>query len=125
MTIGPQNLELIKKEVASIRDFYNARINADVPTLKEESGRMAARVSTVPAMWRQGEKAAILAKYGGTESPWFPYGKYQVLDLLDLVYMRSPLNAQMCKPLGLNPRIARFMNPGSDRGLLGTFSRVL
>ena len=56
-------------------------------------------------MWRQGEKDAILAKYGGRERPRVPYGKYQGLDLLDLAYMRSLLNAQMRKPLGLNPHM--------------------
>ena len=105
MTIGTQDLELIKKEVAGIRDFYNARINADIPPLKEESGRIAAQVATVQEMWRQGEKDAILAKYGGRERPRVPYGKYQGLDLLDLAYMRSLLNAQMRKPLGLNPHM--------------------
>ena len=105
MTIGTQDLELIKKEVAGIRDFYNARINADIPPLKEEIGRIAAQVATVQEMWRQGEKDAILAKYGGRERPRVPYGKYQGLDLLDLAYMRSLLNAQMRKPLGLNPHM--------------------
>ncbi len=56
-------------------------------------------------MWHQGEKDAILAKYGGRERPRVPYGKYQGLDLLDLAYMRSLLNAQMRKPLGLNPHM--------------------
>ena len=105
MTIGTQDLELIKKEVTGIRDFYNARINADIPPLKEEIGRIAAQVATVQEMWRQGEKDAILAKYGGRERPRVPYGKYQGLDLLDLAYMRSLLNAQMRKPLGLNPHM--------------------
>ena len=58
-------------------------------------------------MWRQGEKDAILAKYGGRERPRVPYGKYQGLDLLDLAYMRSLLNAQMRKPLGLNPHMRK------------------
>ena len=105
MTIGTQELELIRKEVAGIRDFYNARIDADIPPLKEEIGRIAAQVAGVQEMWRQGEKEAILAKYGGRERPRVPYGKYQGLDLLDLAYMRSLLNAQMRKPLGLNPHM--------------------
>ena len=105
MTIGTQGLELIKKEVAGIRDFYNARLDADLPPLKEEIGRIAAQVATVQEMWRQGEKQAILSKYGGLERPRVAYGKYQGLDLLDLAYMRSLLNAQLRKPLGLNPHM--------------------
>ncbi len=105
MTIGTQDLELIRKEVAGIRDFYNARMDADIPPLKEEIGRIAAQVAGVQEMWRQGEKEAILAKYGDRERPRVPYGKYQGLDMLDLAYMRSLLNAQMRKPLGLNPHM--------------------
>ncbi len=105
MTIGTQDLELIRKEVAGIREFYNARMDADIAPLKEEIGRIAAQVAGVQEMWRQGEKEAILAKYGGRERPRVPYGKYQGLDMLDLAYMRSLLNAQMRKPLGLNPHM--------------------
>ena len=36
MTIGTQDLELIKKEVASIREFYDARMDEDLPPMKEE-----------------------------------------------------------------------------------------
>ena len=31
MTIGTHDLELIKKEVASIREYYSARIDKDLP----------------------------------------------------------------------------------------------
>ena len=105
MTIGTQDLELIKKEVAGIREFYDARISSEIPPLKEEIGRIAAQVAGVQEKWRQGEKEAILAKYGGGDRPRVPYGKYQGLDLLDLAYMRSLLNAQMRKPLGLSPHM--------------------
>ena len=35
MTIGTQDLELIKKEIAGIEEFYNARMNKDIPPIKE------------------------------------------------------------------------------------------
>ena len=105
MTIGTEDLELIKREVAGIREFYNARLDSDLPPIKEEEDRLAARASRLQEMWRDGEKRAILGKLGDADRPRVPYGKYQGLDLLDLAYMRSLLNAQMRQPLGLNPRM--------------------
>ena len=105
MTIGTEDLELIKREVAGIREFYNARLDSDLPPIKEEVDRLAARVSRLQEMWRDGEKRAILGKLGDADRPRVPYGKYQGLDLLGLAYMRSLLNAQMRQPLGLNPRM--------------------
>ena len=104
MTIGAQELNLIKKEVASIREFYNARMDADLPPIKEEVERIAAQVARIQDMWRREEKQAILTKYGGLDRPRVPYGKYVGLDLLDLAFARSLLNAQLRQPLGLNPR---------------------
>ena len=105
MTIAAQDLELIKKEVASIREFYSNRMNAEIPPLKEEVSRVASQVARIKEMWRDGEKQAILAKYGSLDRPRVPYGKYEGLDLLDLAYLRSLLNAQLRQPLGLNPRM--------------------
>ena len=36
MTLGTQDIELIKREVAGIRDFYQARMDAELPPLQEE-----------------------------------------------------------------------------------------
>ena len=105
MTIGAHELELIKKEVAGIREFYSARLDADIPPIREEVDRIAAQVGRIQNMWREGEKQAILASYGGLDRPRVPYGKYKGLDLLDLAYMRSLLNAQLRQPLGLSPRM--------------------
>ena len=105
MTIGAHDLELLKKEVGSIREFYNSRIDESVTPVREEVDRLSAQVRRVQDMWRDGEKRAILAKYGGPDRPLVPYGKYEGLDLLDLAYMRSLLNAQLRQPLGLNPRM--------------------
>lgn len=105
MTIAAQDLELIKKEVRSIREFYNARMDAEIPPLKEEVDRIAAQVLHTQDLWREGEKRSILAKYSGLDRPRVLYGKYQGLDLLDLAYIKSLLNAQLRQPLGLNPRM--------------------
>ena len=72
--------------------------------MKEEVGRIASQIARVHDMWRDGEKRAILAKYSDMDKPRVPYGKYQGLDLLDLAYIKSLLNAQIRQPLGLNPR---------------------
>ena len=104
MNIGSYELELIKKEIASIQEFYNARMDGEIPPLKEEVNRIAARVNQIQDLSRDGEKRAILTKYGGLDRPTVPYGKYQGLDLLDLAFVRSLLTAQMRQPLGLNPR---------------------
>ena len=104
MTIGTHELELIKREVAGIREFYNARIDAELPPIREEVNRIAAQVARVQDMWRDGEKRAILAKYDGLDRPRVSYGKYKGMDLLDLALARSLLNAQLRQPLGLNPR---------------------
>ena len=45
MTIGTEDLELIKREVAGIREFYDARLDSDLPPIREEVDRLAARVS--------------------------------------------------------------------------------
>ncbi len=105
MTISAQDLDLIKKEVAGVKEFYNGRIDSELPPLKEEVSRVSAQIARIREMWKNGEKQALLGKYGGQDRPRVPYGKYQGLDLLDLAYMRSLLNAQIRQPLGLNPRM--------------------
>ena len=105
MTIGTHELELIKKEVASIREVYDARIDKEFPPIKEEMNCIAAQVTRIQDLWREGEKRAILANYGDMDRPREPYGKYKGLDLMDLAYMRSLVNAQLRQPLGLSPRM--------------------
>ncbi len=65
MTIGAQDLELIKKEVAGIRDFYQSRMDSEIPPLKGEVDRISAQLARIQEMWRDGEKKAILSKYSG------------------------------------------------------------
>ena len=105
MTLGTQDIELIKREVAGIRDFYQARMDAELPPLQEEVSRLSAQLGQAQERWRDGEKRAILAKYGGDDRPRVTYGKYKGMDPLSLAYIRSVLSAQLREPSGLNPRM--------------------
>ena len=105
MTLANQDMELIKREVAGIRDFYQARMDAELPPLQEEVGRLAAQLGRAQEQWREGERRAILAKYGGDDRPRVLQGKYRGLDALALAYVRSVLSAQLREPAGLNQRM--------------------
>ena len=105
MTLANQDIELIKREVAGIRDFYQSRMDAELPPLQEEVGRLAAQLGRAQEQWREGERRAILAKYGGDDRPRVLQGKYRGLDALALAYVRSVLNAQLREPAGLNQRM--------------------
>ena len=105
MTLGTQDIELIKREVAGIRDFYQARMDAELPPLQEEVSRLSAQLGQAQERWRDGEKRAILAKYGGDDRPRVTHGKYKGMDSLSLAYIRSVLSAQLREPSGLNPRM--------------------
>ena len=56
MTLASKDMELIKQEVAGIRDFYQSRWDSELPPLKEEVGRVAAQLSRIQELWRDGEK---------------------------------------------------------------------
>ena len=105
MNLGTQDIELIKREVAGIRDFYQSRMDKEIPPLKEEVSRVAAQLGRVQEMWRDGERRGILERFSGDDRPRVTYGKYKGLDLLDLAYIRSVLGAQLREPAGLNPRM--------------------
>ena len=105
MSIGTQELEVIKKEVAGVREFYDTRIKESVQPLKEETERIAGQVRSIQDRWKAAEKQSILAQQGGLERPRVPFGKYKGLDLLDLAFVKSLLNAQLRQPTGLNPRM--------------------
>ncbi len=105
MTLATQDLELIKREMAGIREYYQSRLDAELPPLKDEIGRIAAQLGTIQDLWREGEKQSMLARFGVGERPRVAYGKYTGLDLLDLACVRSLLTAQLRDPSGLNPRM--------------------
>ncbi len=105
MTLAMQDIELIKREVAGIRDFYQARMDAELPPLQEEVSRIAGQLNRAQERWRDGERRALLARYGGGDRPRVAQGKYRGMDVLSLAYIRSVLNAQLREPSGLNPRM--------------------
>ena len=105
MTIAAQDLELIKQELSGIREFYDARINQEIPPIKEEMDRIASQLSKVQEMWRDGEKRALLSRSGAGERPRVAFGKYAGLDHLDMACVRSLLTAQMREPSGVSPRM--------------------
>ncbi|MBC8281293.1 MAG: hypothetical protein H8E48_10940, partial [Chloroflexi bacterium] len=105
MTIAAQDLELIKRELSGIREFYDARIDTEIPPLKEEMDRISGQLSKVQEMWRSGEKRALLSRYGGGDRSRVDFGKYSGLDHLDMACVRSLLTAQIREPSGGNPRM--------------------
>ena len=71
MTIGTNDLELIKREMAGIRDYYQSRMDQELPPLKEEIDRIGAQLGRIQETWRDGEKRAIMAKFsGGDRTGW-------------------------------------------------------
>ena len=105
MSIGTQDLEIIKSEVAGIRDFYQSRMDAEIPPLREEVQRIATQITRMQESSKEGQKRSILAKYVDRGRPRVPFGKYEGMDMLDLACVRSLLNSQVRQPMGLNPRM--------------------
>jgi len=105
MTIAAQDLELIKRELSGIREFYDARINTEIPPLKGEMDRISGQLNKVQQLWRDGEKRALLSRFGGSNRPRVDFGKYAGLDHLDIACARSLLTAQLREPSGVNPRM--------------------
>ncbi len=96
-------MELIKREMAGIREFYQSRMDAEVPPLKEEVNRLSAQLRRVQDRWREGEKQALLSRFGSNDRTRVPHGKYQGMDQLDLAICRSLLKAQLAQPQGYQP----------------------
>ena len=105
MTIPSHEMELIKREINGVRDFYESRINTEIPPIKEELDRVSAQLVKAQEAWRDGEKRAILQRYGAGERPRVTYGKYSGMDHLDLACVRSLLTAQLRDPSGPGPRM--------------------
>ena len=109
MTMATQQLDLIKRELSGIREFYEERLNSELPPLREEVGRLAGRLAQLQESAREGERAALLhqygAQYGGADRPRVAFGKYAGLDHLDLACVRSLLTAQLRDPAGASPRM--------------------
>ena len=106
MTLSTWELETIKNEVAEVRDFYRQRLDADIPPLQEELGRLSRAVGELTEKQRAGERQAMLARFGGVgDRPRVPFGKYLGMDALDLACVRSVLRAQQREPGDTNPRL--------------------
>ena len=103
------SLELVKRELGGIREFYESRMNSEIPPLREEVERIGSQLVKLQDAGRQGEKLALLQQYGagqvGGERPRVPFGKYAGMDHLDLACARSLLSAQLREPSGANPRM--------------------
>ena len=98
------SLELVKRELGGIREFYESRINAEIPPLREEVERLGSQFSKLQDSRRQGEKQALLQQYAGDRQRVL-FGKYAGMDHLDLACARSLLSAQLREPAGANPRM--------------------
>ena len=98
------SLELVKRELGGIREFYESRMNAEIPPLREEVERIGSMLAKMQDVRRNGERAALLSQYGADRSR-VPFGKYVGMDHLDLACARSLLSAQIREPSGANPRM--------------------
>ena len=65
MTLSTWEMETIRKEVAEVREFYRQRLDADLPPLQEEVGRLGRAVVELTEKQRAGERRTLLANYGG------------------------------------------------------------
>ena len=103
------SLELVKRELGGIREFYESRMNSEIPPLREELERIGSQVAKMQDARRQGEKLALLRHFGsdqhGGDRARVVFGKYAGLDHLDLACARSLLSAQLREPSGANPRM--------------------
>ena len=98
------SLELVKRELGGIREFYEQRMNAEIPPLREEVERLGASLLNLQDARRQGEKRSLLQQFGA-ERVRVPFGKYAGMDHLDLACARSLLSAQIREPSGASPRM--------------------
>ena len=134
MTLSTWEMETIRKEVAEVREFYRQRLDADLPPLQEEVGRLSRAVVELTEKQRVGERRALLANYGGGGGgsgggagigkgvggvgvgigvgvgggelrARVPVGKYRGMDALDLACVRSVLAAQQREPGDANVRM--------------------
>ena len=108
MTLSTWELETIKNEIAEVRDFYRQRLDADIPPLQEELGRLSKAVNELTEKQRSGERQAMLARYGSAgDRPRVPFGKYHGMDALDLACVRSVLASQQREPERHEPLLLR------------------
>ena len=98
------SLELVKRELGGIREFYEQRMNAEIPPLREEVERIGSQLAKLQDVSKHGEKRSLLQQFGGDRAR-VPFGKYAGMDHLDLACARSLLSAQIREPSGASPRM--------------------
>ena len=103
--ISTASLEMVKRELGGIREFYEQRMNAEIPPLREEVERLGSQLLKLQDARRQGEKRSLLQQAGVGERARVMFGKYTGMDHLDLACARSLLSAQIREPAGANPRM--------------------
>lgn len=103
-SISTAGLELVKRELGGIREFYEARLNAEIPPLREEVDRIGGQLAQLQDARRRTEKLALLEQQSAGRTR-VPFGKYAGLDHLDLACVRSLLSAQVREPAGVSPRM--------------------
>ena len=103
-SLSTASLELVKRELGGIREFYESRMNAEIPPLREELERIGSQLAKMQEARRNGERAALLSQFGADRSR-VPFGKYAGMDHLDLACARSLLSAQLREPSGASPRM--------------------
>ena len=103
--ISTASLEMVKRELGGIREFYEQRMNSEIPPLREEVERIGSQLLKLQDARRQGEKRSLLQQAGVGERARVLFGKYTGMDHLDLACARSLLSAQIREPAGANPRM--------------------
>ena len=106
MTIGAHDLDLIKREVASVREYYQSRMDADIPPLKEELDRIATQLTKAQgrlAGWRK--SGPSWPSFPAATARGWPLASMKGWMCWDVACIRSLLNAQLRDPSGLHPRM--------------------
>ncbi len=103
-SVSTASLELVKRELGGIREFYESKMNAEIPPLREEMERIGSQLAKLQDARRQGEKLSLLNQHGGDRGRAL-FGKYAGMDHLDLACARSLLSAQLREPSGASPRM--------------------
>ena len=62
--ISTASLEMVKWELGGIREFYEQRMNAEIPPLREEVERIGSQLLKLQDARRQGEKRSLLQQAG-------------------------------------------------------------
>ena len=96
--LSTASLELVKRELGGIREFYEQRMNAEIPPLREEVERIGSQLTKLQDARRQGEKQSLLSQFVGDRSQVM-FGKYagmEVVSQFDRCSISAPILEQQC-----------------------------